>query len=253
VCRWGGYAGRRRYRCRTCGRTFSDFTGTPIAYLKKVERWLAHCSSTESVETIRREAARLGIHRNTAFRWRHRLLGALDRNDKSPLGGVVILRETSFHFSEKGSRRLRRPARTRRWPLRQSFTVPAVCVMIARSQSGRVASTIAESHRPKIQDYERMLGSRLEKDARLASDHGRISPAESFAIRAGRTHEAARSWQAEREEASQYVVRLHRWMRRFHGVATKYLQNYLTWHGFLVALRCPGPRLGSWRLLILRS
>ena len=200
-----------------------------------------------------REAARLGIHRNTAFRWRHRLLGALDRNDTVPLGGLILLRETSFPFSEKGSRHLRRPPRKRGWPMRQSFEVPAVCVMIARSQSGRVASAIAEGPRPKIQDYERMLGARLDKDARLASDHGPISPVESFAKRAGHAHEAARGREADRQEASHYVARLRSWMRRFHGVATRYLQNYLTWRGFLAAMRLGGLGSASWRLLTLRS
>ena len=254
VSRWGGYAGRRRYRCGVCRRTFSDFTGTPLAYLKKIDRWPAHCSSAESVESIRREAARLGIHRNTAFRWRHRLLRALERSDRSELVGTVMLRDTSFHFSEKGSRRLQRPPRKRCWSFGwQSFAAPSVCVMFARSHSGRVATTIAEGRRPKIQDYARMLGDRLGNDARLASDYGSISPAESFARRVGHPHDAARLWKADREEASQYVVRLRRWMRRFHGVATKYLQNYLAWHGFLAAMGPADRGVGSWRLLMLRS
>src|SRR5262245_20926599 len=59
VRRWGGFAGRQRFRCSSCARTFSDFTGTPLAYLKKIDRWPGHCASIEETESVRREAARL--------------------------------------------------------------------------------------------------------------------------------------------------------------------------------------------------
>jgi hypothetical protein len=36
IQRWGQFAGRQRYRCRGCRRTFSDLTGTPAAYVKKL-------------------------------------------------------------------------------------------------------------------------------------------------------------------------------------------------------------------------
>ena len=32
-----------------------------------------------------------------------------------------------------------------------------------------------------------------------------------------------------------YIMALRRWVRRFRGVATRYLHHYLAWHRFLVS------------------
>jgi len=37
---WGGARGLPRYRCAQCRKTFSPFTGTPVAFLHKKGRWL---------------------------------------------------------------------------------------------------------------------------------------------------------------------------------------------------------------------
>ena len=72
---WGiGRAGLPRFRCKTCGRTFNGFTGTPFAYLKKREKLQAHARCLREGISIRWTAAVLGIHPTTAFSWRHRCL-----------------------------------------------------------------------------------------------------------------------------------------------------------------------------------
>jgi hypothetical protein len=47
-----------------------------------------------------------------------------------------------------------------------------------------------------------------------------------------------------------YHQRLEQWMRRFNGVATKYLDNYLRWHMFLDATKDVGRRASRNRLLL---
>ena len=37
IQKWGGFAGRQRFRCRDCRRTFSTFTNTPLRWLKHPE------------------------------------------------------------------------------------------------------------------------------------------------------------------------------------------------------------------------
>jgi transposase-like protein len=247
VRRWGGFAGRRRYRCRSCDRTFSDFTGTPLAYLKRIDRWSGHCASVEETETVREEAAHLGIHRNTAFRWRHRLLHALDRRDATVLDGVVILRDTPFAHSEKGSRHVA-ASRRRGWGKSGEWlSARRAWVMTARSQSGRVISTVAGPLRPSGKDYQHWLAGRLSLGVRLASDRGLLGPAVRSFLGSVHRYEPAHRWRKERDDAGRYIARLRAWIRRFHGVATKYLGHYLLWHRYHEALS-HGIDLGHWRL-----
>ena len=42
VVAWGRSRGLSRFRCKGCGRTFNALTKTPMAHLRKKERWLDH-------------------------------------------------------------------------------------------------------------------------------------------------------------------------------------------------------------------
>lgn len=67
--------GLQRYKCRACGQTFNSLTGTPLARLRQREKWLTQARALEEGLCLRRAAAQMGVHRTTAFRWRHRRTG----------------------------------------------------------------------------------------------------------------------------------------------------------------------------------
>ena len=64
----------QRYRCRQCGRTFNDLRGTPLARLRRRGQWLDYLAALLDSLPVRSAAARVGVHCNTAFLWRHRFL-----------------------------------------------------------------------------------------------------------------------------------------------------------------------------------
>lgn len=84
--RWGRFAGRQRYRCKDCGRTFSDLTHSPFWYCKRLTRWPVAALQMEISASVRRTAAAAGVSPTTAFRWRHVILGALARPDSRGRG-----------------------------------------------------------------------------------------------------------------------------------------------------------------------
>jgi transposase-like protein len=70
--RHGQAGGLQRYRCRACGRTFNDLSGTPLARLRLREKWSDYLGTELESQSIRAAASQVGVHRNTVFRWRHR-------------------------------------------------------------------------------------------------------------------------------------------------------------------------------------
>jgi transposase-like protein len=66
--------GVQRYRCCACGKTFSALTGTPLARLRHRGKWLDYLEGMLDGKSVRKAADEVGVHRNTAFRWRHRFL-----------------------------------------------------------------------------------------------------------------------------------------------------------------------------------
>lgn len=246
VQRWGGFSGRRRYRCTGCSRTFSDFTATPLAHLKLIDRWPGFCSCTLDTLTVRAAGRRLGVDKNTAFRWRHRLLAAIEADDDGVLTGTVILHETFFAHSEKGSRRLDRPARTRRAEKRHEIT--PVWVSFAQDETGRVAAGIIGRHRPGATDLEERLRHRLRSPRELVCPFGPYGAAGILAVRLEVPYRRAERRDPAIVRLWSYIRRLVRWLSRFRGVATRYLSHYLTWHAFLETLR-PGSPAGLLLLL----
>jgi len=102
--------GLRRYRCKTCGKSFNATTGTALCGLHKKDKWLTFGECLRDGLTLEASAQRCGIAVSTAFRWRHRFLGTKDAK-ASKLTGIVEVDETYCLESRKGQRNLERPAR----------------------------------------------------------------------------------------------------------------------------------------------
>jgi transposase-like protein len=231
VHRWGSFSGRKRYRCVGCRRTFSDFTATPLAYIKKLSAWSPYCLCMRGGLPIRTAARLVGISSATAFRWRHRILPAQDFDTTSVMGRAVTVGETWFQQSEKGSRTLDRPPRRRRIWHRCDAT--PVWVLVARDERTRIATAVVGLRRPDPDDIIAALGHRLRPDAELMSRYGWYGAPARAADRLEIPHRDAGITAPQVVAVRFYSVRMRRWLQRFRGVATRYLANYLAWFRFV--------------------
>lgn len=264
--RWGSFSGRQRYRCRACGRTFSDLTATPLAYCKRTDAWPGYLQCLREGVSVRRAGVRLGISKDTAFRWRHRYLLHLRAREHCQLGGVVELLETRFPYSEKGQRRRSEPARLSR--VTRAHRSPHVRVLLACDRRGAQWSAIRGSRYvwespdptgverrrlgPLGQRIDAILRPRLDGTPTLVGKRGHLSAMAAAATRLGCGYRKGAAippgWrdfllrQADPprprglyhlESAASMERRLITWMERFRGVATKYLENYLAWRRLL--------------------
>ena len=102
--RWGSASGLQRYRCQACKATFNTLTGTPMARLRHKEQWLNYSQQLAQGQSIRKSANACDVHRNTAFRWRHRFLSLPEMQRASQLAGIAEADETVFLTSLKGKK-----------------------------------------------------------------------------------------------------------------------------------------------------
>jgi transposase-like protein len=244
VVRWGRYGNGRRYRCVGCGRTFSPNTGTPLAYLKKAHLWDLFCECMRDSSTVREAADRLGVDKDTAFRWRHRFLDAVRAGTcgvpggpqrwAEPLAGRIFVAESWFMFSEKGKRPLDRPARRHAW-VTNWLSAPRAWVVLMADDQGRALGQLAGLHRPMVDDYERVVATAVAHGRSvLVSRDGPYAQLPRAARQLGIRHERCVVWDAG-ARAQAYRRRLKSWLQPFFGVATRYLPNYLAWHRWVDA------------------
>ncbi len=249
-----------RYLCLDCGRTFNQHTGTPLAYLKKRDRWpgLARCMAL--VLPVRQTAAELDVQVATAFRWRHRLLSALNQRPQPTLTGTVQVCHTFIRYSEKGSRCSGGPgARGKGWwggrRFRRFIDGKPSCVLLAQGPAQPAAAAIVSRGRPEPEDLKRHLGPLLDPGAQVFSTG--MAPYEEACRRLDIPHR--NGWALEGEGDPGFrgrnvlglQIELHGWLRRFHGVATRYLAHYLHW--FLFADRASWLHLAAIGQRLLRE
>jgi transposase-like protein len=135
---WGRSQGLLRYRCKSCGRTFNTLTKTPMAHLRKKEKWLDHARAMIEGKSLAKTAALCGVHPTTAFRWRHRFLRAPAVNKPRSLRGIVEADETFILESFKGRwSDLPRAARKRGGTARHAgLYQDNIPILVARDRKG---------------------------------------------------------------------------------------------------------------------
>ncbi len=104
--KWGVRSGLQRYRCNSCHKTYNALTGTPLARLRHKEVWMDFAQDMIDSKTVRESAKRCGVHKDTTFRWRHRMLNNPKSIMAKHLHGIVEFDETYFLESHKGERNL---------------------------------------------------------------------------------------------------------------------------------------------------
>lgn len=236
IKRWGTANRLRRYRCKSCQVTFNCLTGTPLAQLHKRELWGAHAKALIDGISLRKVAARLDIDLTTSFRWRHRFLKSPKQSRPRALAGTVEADETYFLKSEKGSQSLQRKPRKRGGKAKKrGLSAEQVPVLVARDSSKSTVDAILPDR--SAASIAAVLEPVVEKSAVLVSDGAQAYRA--FADKANILHVALNLSEGERtwgvyhiQNVNSYCSRLKTWMRRFNGVATKYLDSYLGWHRF---------------------
>ncbi len=233
--RHGFASGLQRYRCMTCERTFNALTGTPLARLRHKHKWLSYLKAIKESLTIRKAADVVGLNRKTSFRWRHRFLTWIASDHPKSLHGITEADETYLLESHKGSRHLTRTPRKRGGSAsKRGLSREQVCILVARDRAGSTVDFVTGLGPVNASSLLSYLKPVLDADALLVSDGH--SAYKTFCQAEKLSHEILNLSKGERvrgafhlQNVNAYHSRFKAWLLRFHGVATKYLPNYLGW------------------------
>jgi transposase-like protein len=235
VVRWGTASDLPRYRCKACSRTFNALTKTPLAKLRMKDKWTTQTEAMIDGVSLAKAAQRCGVHYTTAFRWRHRFLASLAGDKPKALTGIVEGDETFILESFKGKRSgMPRKSRKRGGKsAKRGLSAEQIPVIVARDRHGATTDAVL----PKLNrvSIAAALDGVVTPANQFCCDGGTAIVA--FARRAGiaahvlpmpgKPNPKAPDFHLNNVNA--YHGRLKEWLRRFHGVATKNLPNYLGW------------------------
>ena len=234
----------QRFFCADCKKSFSASTNTITHSSKKtLEIWQKYVDCMISGLSVRKSAAICGICKDTAFKWRHKILDALQNMHNSvELSGVVEADETFFAVSFKGNHKMDGFVMPRKAHKRgndthiRGISHEKVCVPCAVTQDGLSISKQSNLGRASTKNLSEVFTGRIASNSVLCADahhsyqkFAKENKLELIQLKTGKSKKGIFHVQ----HINSYHSILKTWIVRFHGVATKYLDNYLVWHNFV--------------------
>lgn len=248
----------QRYWCRACNKHFRETTGTPLAWLKKKDKWLQYLRCMLSGYSLRKSAKETGISLQTSFDWRHKVLQAFKTMSPEGFTGICESDDIFFLESEKGNRKLNRKARRRGGKASKAgISNEQVAVIVSCDRNGHKDFQVVGKGRISKNDIDKVLGDKIDEKAILCTDSHRSYTA--FAKSKNLQHQKIIVSKGQYVKDQVYHVqhvnnmttRLKKWLGHFNGVSTKYLQNYLNWFMVLDHLKDSTKRTGQFVFLAL--
>ena len=189
--------------------------------------------------SIRKCAEICGINKNTAFLWRHKILDALQSMAESVvLNGIVEGDETFFPLSYKGSHALPEGRKARHHGQKnhkRGVSKEQVCVPCAVNRKGLSIAKVTNLGHVSTENLKTAFLGRIEEGSTFCTDGA--PQYVNFAI-SGKLdllqfqQKEGRIGLYNIQHINSYHSVLKNFTRKFKGVSTKYLPNYLVWNNF---------------------
>lgn len=237
--------GTQKYVCADCGKSFTARTNTITAWSRMgLAIWKKYVDCMINKLPIRMAASECGISVRTAFIWRHKILDALGNMGKDvELSGIAESDDTYFALSFKGDHSkpkdfdMGRPPRKRGSDgISKGLSDDLVCVPCAVDRKGHSVAKASNLGGCSADNITTVLGDKIKSGTTFCTDGSKAQKKfadthnlDCIQLIGGRTKRGIFNIQ----HINSYHSVLKQFIGNFKGVATKYLNNYLTWNNFV--------------------
>ena len=213
--KYGKFNGIQRFKCKECNKTFSLTTNSIWSYSKKkASDWFRFCELILERKVLRECAEILNMSINTAFIWRHKLLERLKIiQSKVVLMGNIHMVNTTTKENFKGNRKIETDVREK---------------VIVVSGNGDMDTMISLPLCKKVWSFKAFEQKVLP---RISEGSSIIPYADRYIYLAAKRYgeKSDNKVEADNELMQNFNLIYKSWFKKFRGVATKYLSNYLSW------------------------
>ncbi|HOF08279.1 MAG TPA: IS1595 family transposase [Bacteroidales bacterium] len=229
VTKAGVHNGRQVYKCKNCKYQFRETAKSLVYHLHKYPLILDYLKCMLEGKSLRACAREVGISLPTSFRWRHKILSAIQGLEGGiNFSGITEADELLLQYSEKGRR-----YKTLEEKEQAMKTIhPNVAVLVMTDREGNLLFKHTGENRVQNSQIKEELKRRVSENNLICfkpNDEFKQavmeSPGKKVIVRHKTKGLAIYSVNVAEKKITNFLV----WMMRFRGVATKYLQNYLMW------------------------
>ncbi len=229
VTKAGVHNGRQVYKCKNCKYQFRETAKSLVYHLHKYPLILDYLKCMLEGKSLRACAREVGISLPTSFRWRHKILSAIQGLEGGiNFSGITEADELLLQYSEKG----RRYKTFEEKEQAMKTVYPNVAVLVMTDREGNLLFKHTGENRVQNSQIKEELKRRVSENNLICfkpNDEFKQavmeSPGKKVIVRHKTKGLAIYSVNVAEKKITNFLV----WMMRFRGVATKYLQNYLMW------------------------
>ena len=237
----GKYNGKQRYICKDCRRTFTDFTNSAVYRSKKsLDKWLKYAKCMIMGLSIRKSAKIVGINIATSFFWRHKILDCISAFlGTGHVDGLIEADEVFFAENFKGTKTINMPRESHKRGKsikKRGISKEQICIATALDRQGNLIIEPLCKGRMTYKELENLYKGHIGENSILCTDSHKSYI--RFATDFNLDHKRIKTGKHKEDIYHiQHINNLHsnlkRWMRRFNGVASKYISNYMYWFKWL--------------------
>jgi transposase-like protein len=229
VTKAGVHNGRQVYKCKNCKYQFRETAKSLVYYSHKYYLLVDYIKCMLEGKSLRACAREVGISLPTSFRWRHKILSAIQGLEGGiNFSGITEADELLLQYSEKG-RRYKSPEEKEQ---AMKTVHPNVAVLVMTDREGNLLFKHTGENKVQNSQIKEELKRRVSENNLICfkpNDEFKQalmeSPSKKVIVRRKTKGLAIYSVNVAEKKITNFLV----WMMRFRGVATKYLQNYLMW------------------------
>ncbi len=242
----GKKKGVQYFLCKSCGRSFNEFSGTTICYIKKKEKLQSYFLLMLSGTGIKDCSDALDISNQTSFDWRHKIISSLGEYVPDKYLGITEMIDISEPFSRKGQGakakqigqkgKITNPASNRKAESIRNGEYKPLSLVAIGDRISHFEITIIQQGALQEEELKKHIGKKLNKVKKLClSDHPILKQFAgkrkiSYFIRKKDQKVRGCNQYYDTKTIESRYLKLFAFMNRFHGVSSSYLQNYLYWY-----------------------
>lgn len=233
--KFGKDKGLRRYKCKNCNRTFTEYTGTWISGLHNKDKIPEFLQAVEAEYSLKKTGKKLDFAVSTAFEWRHKLLSAVEQKEETVFKGVTEADKIHFTHSQKGKKCEYRLPRKRGGGHKKGISEEQATLLTVMDRNGNHEFRFTNMGRITEREVKKAVNHRVNERTILCSDGH--SSYKAFTKTEQIEHHILIASKGERVRGIfhiQHINSLHSYIKQFfnydlRGVSTKYIQKYLNW------------------------
>lgn len=232
IVKYGFYKKEQRYRCKDCGRTFNPYTGTLMNWCHYKDKWEGFIETMGKDMSLREAEAAIDVHYSTLFYWRHKVMNLLNQANEEQLKGIIEVIKLDLPYLNKYY-----PKKTDNddeyFKEDEAEKKDMVHLTFLYQRDNRLESYVYRD-KTRVMDFICDISNDIDKRSRICLQNNypfRLPFLHNkFKVKDKAAGKGKRKFYYNAGRAVKLLAGFITWMKKFHGVSSKYLNKYAAFY-----------------------